>query len=1444
MRGGGRDDADGGNWRNEGGNGGAVSATEKYTAVNIACDQVIDPMWNSVNNGDIQGTAPLQGKSSGSYMEDFTLAAGNSVTDEAFIECAVDNYAKYFQSAYLSDRAGEKDTVVTRVLLNGNYNRDLTGSPVADTALYNRTYDADGNVMEEVAPEPVPYAEDTTCWWKTCALMEENGIDYYAYAVAGARRVGIEPWASIRMNDSHNYGKETWAGFTAEGNRSIQINGERGIRFNYADASVRTYWKNYIVDMVTRYDVSGVELDFLRDIQYGLSRAETDVITDWLKEEVRPAIDAVLAADELERPGYEREKIEISARVFTEEDQSLEIGLDAAQWVADGSIDVLIISGYDNISYDYSVSAWRNSVEEKGGADDYDLLVGGSHYISGYDSTNNKYHTRSFRMQESYAKGFASAAYYNGADGLYLFNTYRPQDTGYTSVTPEGISVQHGGSWEKLLIKYKSMVPEISETGLRSYVFTDEQAKKYDMELPHSIFAGDSATFSVNTANKPEAGYYTVLVGIDSNDGYLYNNLDVNVNGVTAEQIRDVPTDPAFVFSESGEAYTPGHISQVAPRVMQYSVPLSAVRDGVNDIEIINNGDGTQSIMWLQVNTDSTPGAEPEQAVYQLAEDTVLTVKRDETHKFPVLTWNEGDCNGVQIFRKAYGESGYTKIATVVGGSTSFVDESASASQGFEYYVQNISSLPGAEYPPSNVVGVGNADYKFLATETSANGLWEGRYGGLGYIINGYATNYIASTPSVGQGQEANVWTRETENVPQLVVAPDYLTEVRNSCGGARVILSGDARALARPAWQGDGEAIRLQLNNDGAPATKNEDFTPKDYTMTFIADDEDVRYEFTAYFAANSATKVTETLPIEIRDLEGNVLVGVNIVPAEYTATGLFITFEVKGSFQLSFPMIYSANAGMGERYGFASYFFDELGTAEDRTAVPLTRPSTFVYETTEAETYLFTVTENGYSYGIKDEKTIVRKELATGEITTYTESDAGTAFPTEIHTAWPISSDAYLSVGNGIVCVKLTSYDLTASGAYKSGRSMARLIDFNGAEPVAKYFGLFYAQEDDSWATGAGDLIKIQGNVLYAATNDMSFFFNVEGLLSGVKPDMGTADSVTYGPKTFDDRAKGWNVHNNSHFYVGMDEAYADENNGGERKMSLSGKVSDFVLCEEKGKTYLVLTMQSGNSHVAYKAEFSVPADNASSYTVGIPKPEIHGVRPFGDAIVSRADMMYYGDLGAVDARQAFMVGERLFIVNNGPGVTDAKDSVILVFDTSGKLYPSVYIGKIFIENAKIDHAVLYGGRIAVAASDGDIYFFSPGTLSSVDSLETGEPIYKLETVGEDLYAYADGKIFRVYSEYGEVTAEEVTLGNVRYIEREGTIHAYACISNRTSSEITLKYVIGDAETTITLAAGETVSISGTGEIISLVTIEGTTLASAAKTDSNTVIDKIYGA
>ena len=75
---------------------------EKYVMVNIACDQVIDVMWNSVNNGAIQGQAPMRVTTANSHVTSYTLTAGTSVNDEAFINRAVDNYAKYFRSAYLS----------------------------------------------------------------------------------------------------------------------------------------------------------------------------------------------------------------------------------------------------------------------------------------------------------------------------------------------------------------------------------------------------------------------------------------------------------------------------------------------------------------------------------------------------------------------------------------------------------------------------------------------------------------------------------------------------------------------------------------------------------------------------------------------------------------------------------------------------------------------------------------------------------------------------------------------------------------------------------------------------------------------------------------------------------------------------------------------------------------------------------------------------------------------------------------------------------------------------------------------------------------------------------------------------------------------------------------------------------------------------------------------
>lgn len=121
-------------------------------------------------------------------------------------------------------------------------------------------------------------------------------------------------------------------------------------------------------------------------------------------------------------------------------------------------------------------------------------------------------------------------------------------------------------------------------------------------------------TVTMNTGSEPQAGHYTVIVGIDAMDGYTDNHLAVSVNGVQAKQIGDVPKATGFTWKESTSSEPAAqHVSETAPRVMQFTVEdLSAIRNGENTITITNTATGKpQSVKWLEVQVDGTKGAKP-----------------------------------------------------------------------------------------------------------------------------------------------------------------------------------------------------------------------------------------------------------------------------------------------------------------------------------------------------------------------------------------------------------------------------------------------------------------------------------------------------------------------------------------------------------------------------------------------------------------------------------------------------------------------------------------------------------------------------------------------------------------------------------------------------------------------------------------------------------------
>ena len=104
------------------------------------------------------------------------------------------------------------------------------------------------------------------------------------------------------------------------------------------------------------------------------------------------------------------------------------------------------------------------------------------------------------------------------------------------------------------------------------------------------------------TGTAPSEGYFQVMVGVNTED--KANKLSVTVNGGETMQGADAPTSQSYPYTGTGLV---NHIAQMAPRVMSFRVSNSDVlRAGYNTIEITNNSDKTQEILWLEVYADNS----------------------------------------------------------------------------------------------------------------------------------------------------------------------------------------------------------------------------------------------------------------------------------------------------------------------------------------------------------------------------------------------------------------------------------------------------------------------------------------------------------------------------------------------------------------------------------------------------------------------------------------------------------------------------------------------------------------------------------------------------------------------------------------------------------------------------------------------------------------------
>jgi hypothetical protein len=378
---------------------------------------------------------------------------------------------------------------VTDLLVNTNARRTNYRSDVWDA--FWDGYDPNGpDTQPFFAAVPAEGVASYRRLLDTMRALHESGVDYPARMLARARHHGMRGWITLRMNDIHhgNVPDHPFHGGFWREHPEYKRQGGDGYFFqalDYAHAQVRDYFAALVKETVNRYDVHGVELDFMREpklFSYGQEAEGGRILTQWIGE-----LRALVRKTATER-GRE---IKLGVRVPSTPDTARGMGLDAVAWAEDGLVDLIVATPrFRTMEFDMPMAAWRQQL-----AGTNTELAGGLEVrVQGVPSGT---HAQATPAQ---AKGAAVSVLAGGADGVYLFNYFPSQHPNWS-----------GADYVDTLRAMSSLATLTQ--GPRSHVLTHRDivapGEKYEAPLPAT---GKALTFSLPTGPKPPEDWQVTLV--------------------------------------------------------------------------------------------------------------------------------------------------------------------------------------------------------------------------------------------------------------------------------------------------------------------------------------------------------------------------------------------------------------------------------------------------------------------------------------------------------------------------------------------------------------------------------------------------------------------------------------------------------------------------------------------------------------------------------------------------------------------------------------------------------------------------------------------------------------------------------------------------------------------------------------------------------------------
>ncbi|MGJ5816745.1 hypothetical protein [Paludibaculum fermentans] len=394
-----------------------------------------------------------------------------------FFTRAGQTHTKKSVAAFVDQYAG---TQVRELLLSGNSQRTSFASKAWDPIW--KGYDPEG-------PDDQPLFRSTTTearvnarkWVHSAWSLAKQGIDPYAVWIERARKRGLSPWVSMRMNDLHNVDDPDSYMHSTFWRQNPQFRripwravDWRDRAFDFAHEEVRAYHFRLVEEYLERYDVDGLELDWMRfgfHLSPGREAEGGRLLTEFVRKTRR------LADSWAKRRGH---RIGLGARVPSRPQTAIDLGLDGALWAREGLIDLLVFTPFwASAEPDMPVELWRRLAGDR-----VTLAAGLELLLRPYPA----YRPIPMNSIET-VRGAAASLLERGADRVYLFN-YMDSQTQMPDAENYPALLRECGRLQTLVGKARRHVV--------TYADTSAPGESSGTQLPQKLAAGQWAAFRVH----------------------------------------------------------------------------------------------------------------------------------------------------------------------------------------------------------------------------------------------------------------------------------------------------------------------------------------------------------------------------------------------------------------------------------------------------------------------------------------------------------------------------------------------------------------------------------------------------------------------------------------------------------------------------------------------------------------------------------------------------------------------------------------------------------------------------------------------------------------------------------------------------------------------------------------------------------------------------------